>query len=346
MGVASAAHTVPFSSAEFTAGDCARRCGHAVSAVLFSLFALQIASCAQAGPRADENAGEVYLTFDDGPIDITLAILDVLKRGDVKATFFINAIHLDGTGGERETRAREALRRIVAEGHALGNHSYDHMAHNRPPGVYAMGAAQAYLDLETDLSYFLAMNVAPINAALGELVTQSNNRITQLTRLPFANAWSFPELDLLCNWCKAAGHAFWHPDARARANIEVSEIGGELAEALQRRYRMHVFGWDVQWMPADWSSPVSNETLPSEAVIVAQIAALLDRNRYCTRVSEGDRCKSPVRPHRVVVLMHDFLFENGPRGRGEAINLPRLIKLIHALKGRGYRFETLDHYLD
>src|SRR3569832_2656175 len=68
--------------------------------------------------------GRVFLTFDDGPIDVTSAILDVLKAEQVKATFFVNAIHLHGQGGEREDHARAALRRIIAEGHVLGNHSY------------------------------------------------------------------------------------------------------------------------------------------------------------------------------------------------------------------------------
>ena len=287
--------------------------------------------------------GRVYLTFDDGPIDITLAILDALKAEEVEATFFVNAIHLDGRGGEREDRAREALRRIVAEGHVLGNHSYDHMAHNRPPGVYAIGAAKAYRDVATDLPYFLVMNIAPIHAALGPLAGHANNRITQLARLPYANVWLFPDLDRLCAWCDARDHAVWHPDARARADIEVSEAGGRLAEALQQGHRIDTFGWDVQWMPADWSSPVSNATLPSEQAIVEQVTALLDAGRYCAR---DDHCKSPVRPGRVVLLMHDFLFENGARGRGEDINMPRLVNLIRALKARGYRFDTMDHYLD
>lgn len=307
---------------------------------------LLLMACASFCARAEGTAGRVYLTFDDGPIDITLAILDVLKAEEIEATFFVNAIHLDGRGGEREDRAREALRRIVAEGHVLGNHSYDHMAHNRPPGVYAIGAAKAYRDVETDLPYFLAMNIEPINAALGASARHANNQITRLARLPYANVWLFPDLDRLCPWCDARGHAVWHPDARARADIEVSEAGGRLAEALQRQHRIHSFGWDVQWMPIDWSSPVSNETLPNETAIENQIAALLESGRYCIPVLPGEYCKAPVRAGRVVVLMHDFLFENGARGRGEDINMQRLINLIRALKARGYRLETMDHYLD
>lgn len=325
----------------------ATRNGAIMSLVLRLVFALGLMLNGAVTLADDASTkGRVFLTFDDGPVDVTSAILDVLKAEQVKATFFVNAIHLHGQGGEREDHARAALRRIIAEGHVLGNHSYDHMAHNRPPGVYALGAAQAYRDVDTDLPYFLDMNVAPIAAALGELAGQSNNRITQLARLPFANVWRFPQLDRACAWCKAGPRAFWHPDARAHADREVSEAGGRLAEALQRRHHINSFGWDLQWMPTDWTSAVSNETLPSEQGIVEQIAALLDAGRYCLTTPQGDYCKAPVREGRVVVLMHDFLFEDGPRGRGAQLNMPRLVRLIIELKTRGYRFETLDRYLD
>ncbi|MFO7295332.1 MAG: polysaccharide deacetylase family protein [Clostridia bacterium] len=62
---------------------------------------------------------EVALTFDDAPDDIyTPQILDVLKREGVKATFFVV--------GNRIEAHPEIMRRIVKEGHAVGNHSYNH----------------------------------------------------------------------------------------------------------------------------------------------------------------------------------------------------------------------------
>ncbi|ETV83328.1 hypothetical protein H257_04079 [Aphanomyces astaci] len=54
------------------------------------------------------------LTIDDAPSNSTEAILDVLKAHNVKATFFI--IHGNVAGREH------VLKRIVAEGHVLGNH--------------------------------------------------------------------------------------------------------------------------------------------------------------------------------------------------------------------------------
>lgn len=61
---------------------------------------------------------KVYLTFDDGPSIYTNEILDILKEYDVKATFFV-------LGKESES-SKQALKRIVEEGHSLGMHSYSH----------------------------------------------------------------------------------------------------------------------------------------------------------------------------------------------------------------------------
>ncbi|MBR1874480.1 MAG: polysaccharide deacetylase [Eubacterium sp.] len=68
------------------------------------------------------NVGEgkkVYLTFDDGPGVNTGKILDILKKNDVKATFFVT--------GKTDEFSKETYKRIVDEGHTLGMHSYSHV---------------------------------------------------------------------------------------------------------------------------------------------------------------------------------------------------------------------------
>lgn len=60
----------------------------------------------------------VYLTFDDGPSSITEEVLSVLRKEGVKATFFV-------LGREAERRP-DLIRRMAAEGHVIGNHTYDH----------------------------------------------------------------------------------------------------------------------------------------------------------------------------------------------------------------------------
>jgi peptidoglycan/xylan/chitin deacetylase (PgdA/CDA1 family) len=71
-----------------------------------------------APPVADAAARTVALTFDDGPGPATPAVLDMLHRNGVRATFFVI--------GQRAAAEPEMLRRIAAEGHALGNHSWSH----------------------------------------------------------------------------------------------------------------------------------------------------------------------------------------------------------------------------
>ena len=60
-----------------------------------------------------------YLTFDDGPENVnTIAILDTLKENNAVATFYVTGAHAE--------LYPDVLKRIYEEGHAIGNHSYDH----------------------------------------------------------------------------------------------------------------------------------------------------------------------------------------------------------------------------
>ncbi|WP_238178145.1 polysaccharide deacetylase family protein [Paenibacillus contaminans] len=61
----------------------------------------------------------VYLTFDDGPSVNTPEVLDILREEEVPATFFVL--------GEMAERQPDMVKRILAEGHSLGNHSYNHV---------------------------------------------------------------------------------------------------------------------------------------------------------------------------------------------------------------------------
>lgn len=66
------------------------------------------------------SSNSVYLTFDDGPIpEVTLWVLDELKKHNAKATFFCI--------GENVQKHPEIFRRIIAEGHAVGNHTFNHL---------------------------------------------------------------------------------------------------------------------------------------------------------------------------------------------------------------------------
>ena len=66
-----------------------------------------------------EDERGVYLTFDDGPTPgITEWILEMLKRHNAKATFFVLAKNVE--------KYPDLYEKIIAEGHAVGNHTYSH----------------------------------------------------------------------------------------------------------------------------------------------------------------------------------------------------------------------------
>lgn len=71
------------------------------------------------GGKTGTSGGKISLTFDDGPDPRTTPrILDTLQKHDLKATFFVLGYQVEDHP--------ELLRRIVEEGHTLGNHTYDH----------------------------------------------------------------------------------------------------------------------------------------------------------------------------------------------------------------------------
>jgi peptidoglycan/xylan/chitin deacetylase (PgdA/CDA1 family) len=60
----------------------------------------------------------ISLSFDDGPHEHTLSILALLKKYNVKATFFII--------GKQVQSNSQVLKQIIEDGHEIGNHTYEH----------------------------------------------------------------------------------------------------------------------------------------------------------------------------------------------------------------------------
>ena len=68
--------------------------------------------------KVETNQRVVALTFDDGPTENVDDIIALLKKYDIKATFFL-------IGNEMEENPEEA-KKLVNEGHQIGNHTYSH----------------------------------------------------------------------------------------------------------------------------------------------------------------------------------------------------------------------------
>ena len=66
-----------------------------------------------------EDYNAVYLTFDDGPdIETTPWVLDLLRRENIKATFFCIGQNIENNPS--------LFKEILNNGHAIGNHTYKH----------------------------------------------------------------------------------------------------------------------------------------------------------------------------------------------------------------------------
>lgn len=91
----------------------------------------------------------ITLTFDNGPEPpFTAHVLDVLKKFDIKATFFIIGSNL-----RLKPDAMAMVRRARDEGHRIGNHTYYH--------AYSFG--------DVDRDDAVAFEIAPTFALLGDL---------------------------------------------------------------------------------------------------------------------------------------------------------------------------------
>lgn len=72
-------------------------------------------NCTDTNTNNNNESGVIYLTFDDGPGIYTNDILDILKKYNIKATFFVTGLGSDST-----------IKREYLEGHTIGLHTYTH----------------------------------------------------------------------------------------------------------------------------------------------------------------------------------------------------------------------------
>lgn len=123
-----------------------------------------------------------YLTFDDGPSEWTNTFLDILKAKGVLATFFVTAKQLKGPLGLDATYVdtsgatvvfRDVLKRILAEGHAIGNHTVNH------PDIGRITRSQITAELDQNE---LLVNRALVRAG-------AKPQVLSLFRPPYGSPW-------------------------------------------------------------------------------------------------------------------------------------------------------------
>lgn len=139
----------------------------------------------------------VCLTFDDGPHpEHTPRLLDALGEADARATFFVI--------GDRAERHPEILERIVAEGHALGTHSY----HHHEPDLTSASA----LVEETRRCNLLLMSIT--------------GRPSTLARPPYGKVTA---AKMLAMWAERQTIVLWNSDPRDYEHRHDGELAQHFA---------------------------------------------------------------------------------------------------------------------
>ncbi len=109
--------------------------------------ALTAEDCSEIVKSYNAEPGDKYLalTFDDGPHHTnTREILDILRREGAKATFFV-------VGSRAETYP-DIITRMSAEGHDVGNHTWEHRSLTRSSKSEALASLQRTSDLISGLT--------------------------------------------------------------------------------------------------------------------------------------------------------------------------------------------------
>ena len=313
-----------------------------------------------ASVSVEANDKTIYLTFDDGPMNATPALIDTLNNANIKVTFYVNAWHLDGIADENEDQALTALTYALNSGHVIGNHSYDHMVHNcvedfgptSGADCNATGNHQinSYQDPVYDASMF-AKNLTVLASYIPSITSYPNYKGSVLARLPYTNGWrSSTELkgDGLC----ATSDDFkpWEPGYVCDPeNPSNSSAAGIAVSNLLANSNYLIHGWDVDWAPENWGIPFPANSLTEADVFLSYVDSAINA---CTPVSinpvnsktQNFPCGNSLHADKVIILTHDFLFEDGKRGQGATLNLPKLAEFITLAKNAGYTFDTMDNY--
>ncbi|MBM7856073.1 peptidoglycan-N-acetylmuramic acid deacetylase [Desulfohalotomaculum tongense] len=167
---------------------------------------------------------EIYLTFDSGYENgYTNQILDTLKANNVKAHFFITAPYVKDHP--------EIVRRIVEEGHVLGNHS---VTHPSLPSLTAEQVKQEILGVESQVKELINYDMYLFRPPRGEW----SERTLKITEdLGYKTVfWSMAYRDWLVDeqqgWQRAYNHVM--ANIHNGAVILLHSVSSDNAQALDK----------------------------------------------------------------------------------------------------------------
>ncbi|MFS0837316.1 polysaccharide deacetylase family protein [Paenibacillus sp. 1P03SA] len=163
--------------------------------------------------RGTSQGKKIALTFDDGPdLKYTPQVLDILKKNQVKATFFVI--------GSRARAHPEMIGRMVREGHVVGNHSYSHPFMPKLTASEFSSQIMRTQDIIKQLAGYTPRLVRPPYGAINEEQVRwmSDHRLLVIN-------WDVDSLD----WKGLSGKQVYHnivDNARAGSIILQHSAGG------------------------------------------------------------------------------------------------------------------------
>jgi len=151
--------------------------------ILFSL--LSFSALAQTNATAGSCNKTVYLTFDTGNMSVAETVAEILKRHNVKATFFL--------ANEKTFRGDYALgdswksfwQTMVQEGHHFGSHTYDH-------DYFVKDGPRNEVFIKPQFGPEAGKTMLMSEASFCKDIREVNQRFVELTGEPIQKIWRAP----------------------------------------------------------------------------------------------------------------------------------------------------------
>jgi len=176
-----------------------------------------------------------------------------------------------------------------------------------------------------------------------------NDALETISRLPYTSTWRVDGLDTDCACCTSDDVNRWDPafDCTAEKPTNSSLLASEVADLLAADGH-EIYGYDINWQPEDFTAPDVSVTLADAELLAERIRALA-KSTSCpnshNRTHIVHECDPKVHYGKVVILTHEYFFENNRRGQGE-LNIPKFEKVLDILAEEGFVSKTLDQYFE
>jgi peptidoglycan/xylan/chitin deacetylase (PgdA/CDA1 family) len=193
---------------------------------------------------------KVVLTFDDGPHPtFTAQILDILKKYDLHATFFVNTYRLVDKSNNWIPSAVKLVKRMYAEGHIVASHNHVHDDSKK--------SSQLLFEQQVEKSLRLLESI--------EQIEPSTPQTEVYFRFPYGN---YGEVS------STQGKSYHH--LRSLYNLSQKMYGENCIN--------FVF-WDID--PVDWATNITSDQVTSNIMAVLEGGNYTDQHSVTTKISRG-----------------------------------------------------------